>query len=580
VRIEPNTPCFSCGQVQNTIATKDKLDLDASYQPMVWKGGPIIGWPEVVALYWGGFTAAQVSSMQSWLASYAGYLSGNGAPPGQTCVLSQYGIGGGTVGSHHQEATAPAKANEGDVQHLIQTLQGQGNLPAFSANRLFLVFTLGVSFDGYGTQWCGYHGSWGTGEYFAIVPYPSVGGCGNSTPDASWQSVTSHEIAEAATDPGGGSGWVVGTEEGGDTCAWQEDQLPFGTIQKFADNMEATCASWTAKGLLNWTLAGNTAGFGNTAGDPTWIGDFSGSGRSEVLFYSPGDHNWWLGSVSANGQLNWTLAGNTGGFGQVADGRPFWTGDFSGTGHTQIMFYYPGDHNWWLGTVSGTSLNWTLAGNTAGFGQVADGRPFWTGDFSGTGHTQIMFYYPGDHNWWLGTVSGTSLNWTLAGNTAGFGNTASDPTWIGDFTGSGKSEVMFYSSGDSHWWLGTDNGTTLQWPFAGNTRVFGANIVDGRPWWVGRFSRSDRDQMLFYYPGDGNWWLGSTDLSRNAACPASVRSARPHDHGNLACVYEGAGRDSGELRRRLRKLVKGSPVRAEVAGCWPWTAPRPRSRAD
>ena len=473
MRIEPNTPCFSCGQVQNTIATKDKLDLDASYQPMVWKGGPIIGWPEVVALYWGGFTAAQVSSMQSWLASYAGYLSGNGAPPGQTCVLSQYGIGGGTVGSHHQEATAPAKANEGDVQHLIQTLQGQGNLPAFSANRLFLVFTLGVSFDGYGTQWCGYHGSWGTGEYFAIVPYPSVGGCGNSTPDASWQSVTSHEIAEAATDPGGGSGWVVGTEEGGDTCAWQEDQLPFGTIQKFADNMEATCASWTAKGLLNWTLAGNTAGFGNTAGDPTWIGDFSG-----------------------------------------------------------------------------------------------------------TGHTQIMFYYPGDHNWWLGTVSGTSLNWTLAGNTAGFGNTASDPTWIGDFTGSGKSEVMFYSSGDSHWWLGTDNGTTLQWPFAGNTRVFGANIVDGRPWWVGRFSRSDRDQMLFYYPGDGNWWLGSTDLSRNAAWPASVRSARPHDHGNLACVYEGAGRDSGELRRRLRKLVKGSPVRAEVAGCWPWTAPRPRSRAD
>ena len=437
---------------------------------MVWKGGPIIGWPELVALYWGGFTAAQVSSMQSWLASYVGYLSGNGAPAGQTCVLSQYGIGGGTVGSHHQEATAPATASEGDVQHLIQTLQGQGNLPAFSANRLFLVFTLGVSFDGYGTQWCGYHSSWGTGEYFAIVPYPSAGGCGNSTPDASWQSVTSHEIAEAATDPGVGSGWVVGTEEGGDTCAWQEDQLPFGTIQKFADNMEATCASWTAKGLLNWTLAGNTAGFGNTAGDPTWIGDFSGSGRSEVLFYSPGDHNWWLGSVSGNGQLTWQLAGNT-----------------------------------------------------AGFGQVADGRPFWTGNFSGTGNTQIMFYYPGDHNWWLGTVSGTSLNWQLAGNTAGFGNTASDPTWIGDFTGSGKSEVLFYSSGDSHWWLGTDNGTTLQWPFAGNTRVFGANIVDGRPWWVGRFSRSDRDQMLFYYPGDGNWWLGSTDLSRNAAWPASVR---------------------------------------------------------
>src|SRR3712207_7120476 len=30
-------------------------------------------------------------------------------------------------------------------------------------------------------------------------------------------------------------------------------------------------------------------------------------------------------------------------------------------------------------------ISWSLAGNTAGFGQVADGRPFWTGNFDGQG---------------------------------------------------------------------------------------------------------------------------------------------------------------------------------------------------
>src|SRR5262252_1533703 len=108
------------------------------------------------------------------------------------------------------------------------------------------------------------------------------------------------------------------------------------------------------------------------------------------MFYFPGDDNWWLGTVGGNGQLTWQLVGNTAGFGQVSDGRPFWIGDFAGIGHAQVLFYYPGDHNWWLGTITGGKLNWGLAGNTAGFGQVADGRPFWTGNFT-VAHTQIMF---------------------------------------------------------------------------------------------------------------------------------------------------------------------------------------------
>jgi hypothetical protein len=151
-----------------------------------------------------------------------------------------------------------------------------------------------------------------------------------------------------------------------------------------------------------WSLVGNTAGFGNMAdGRPIWTADFSGDGREDVLFFYPGDHNWWLGRLES-GQFAWSHIGNTAGFGQVADGRPIWTGRFSAPDRREVLFYYPGDHNWWLGHFDGGQLAWRLVGNTAGFGNMADGRPIWTGGFSTDDRDDVLFFYPGDNNWWLG----------------------------------------------------------------------------------------------------------------------------------------------------------------------------------
>jgi hypothetical protein len=218
----------------------------AAYSPMGFHGGPLISAPEFVSLYWGPFSSSDIDTMQNWLAGFADYLSGSGAPLGQEQVLLQYGTEGATVGPWHQESSAPASATEADVKNLVTTLQAAGNLPPFSAERLFLIFTKGVSFAGYGTSWCAYHGDWGAGSYFAICPYPSAGGCGSGNPVPSWQSVTSHEITEACTDPVPGQGWIVGAEEGGDVCAWQEVTMPFGTMQRFADNLQQACSVWTS----------------------------------------------------------------------------------------------------------------------------------------------------------------------------------------------------------------------------------------------------------------------------------------------------------------------------------------------
>src|SRR5262249_40198313 len=113
---------------------------------------------------------------------------------------------------------------------------------------------------------------------------------------------------------------------------------------------------------------------------------------------------------------------NTNNFGQVWDGRPFWVADFKGTKRAYILFYFPGDGNWWLGTFVGIppTLNWSLVGNTNNFEQVWDGRPFWPNDFNGDGKADILFYFPGDGNWWLGGFPqrrSTAISWTKISNT-------------------------------------------------------------------------------------------------------------------------------------------------------------------
>ena len=127
----------------------------------------------------------------------------------------------------------------------------------------------------------------------------------------------------------------------------------------------------------------------------------------------------------------------------------------------------------------------------------------------------MLFYYPGDDNWWLGSHDGTQLQWTFAGNTAGFGHC--DQRWspvLGRRLQWRRAwrTCCFTIPGDDNWWLGSHNGTQLQWSLVSNTAGFGHGINDGRPFWVGNFTRPDRAEVLFYFPGDDNWWLGTCPM--------------------------------------------------------------------
>ena len=270
---------------------------------------------------------------------------------------------------------------------------------------------------------------------------------------------------------------------------------------------------------LSWSFVGDTRGFGPLATEPFWAGRFSQSTRSEVLFYQPRDGNWFLGTYQF-GTLTWSFAGNTAAAGNLMDGRhKFFSGDFDGDGRLDLLFYSGNDANWVLGTwvvgaATGASgaMTWTFAGNSAAFGDLLDGRHgFHTGDFDGDGKTDVLFYSAGDGNWFLGSLAAAGLTWTFAGNTAAFGDLLDGRHEFhsGDFDGNGRGDLLLYSAGDSNWFLGSGAAAGLAWTFAGNTAGFG-NLLDGwHRFFVADFDSNGRTDVLFYYAGDHNWYLGA-----------------------------------------------------------------------
>src|SRR2546421_98089 len=200
------------------------------------------------------------------------------------------------------------------------------------------------------------------------------------------------------------------------------------------------------------------------------------------MFYYHGDGHWWLGNM-AGGQLQWSLVSQSAGFGNLIDGdHPIWIADFTGSGHAQVMFYYHGDGHWWLSEKARRQGQGWRARQSACLGNTNDSdHPIWIADFTGSGHAQVMFYYHGDGHWWLGNMAGGQLQWSLVSQSAGFGNLidGDHPIWIADFTGSGHAQVMFYYRGDGNWWLGDMVGGQLQWSLASQSGGFG-NLIDGQ----------------------------------------------------------------------------------------------------
>jgi hypothetical protein len=90
------------------------------------------------------------------------------------------------------------------------------------------------------------------------------------------------------------------------------------------------------------------------------------------------------------------------GFGNLMDKRPFLQAISMAMGRTRSLFYTPADHNWWLGTFTGNKLTWPWWGILQVSGTSGDGRPMWALTSAGTGqgrHPVFIFRATGTGGW-------------------------------------------------------------------------------------------------------------------------------------------------------------------------------------
>ena len=149
-------------------------------------------------------------------------------------------------------------------------------VPATTANTLYFIFlppnVVSLAFNSQSCVsggYCGYHSHAG-GVYYAVIPYVNCGGCvypGNFLDTLT--EVSSHEFAEAVTDPALNAWWDPTTGPGdeiGDICNRQTVRLGGYLVQTEWSNAQSACVFDAASPFSHWQeLDNNPASVGIVA---------------------------------------------------------------------------------------------------------------------------------------------------------------------------------------------------------------------------------------------------------------------------------------------------------------------------
>lgn len=259
--------------------TKDRVENDRAhnqasrYSPrtsnLTSHGGAVMHTTNLYLIFWGwGTSDPAYNYVTNFFAAAAGTPWLNSVT--QYCDGVAYGtVNCGAAGVHVQNLvganvhvlsdsspvpTSPTQNQIAQVAANAAATQGYGS------TNLYVVLTpTGHSQSGFGTQWCGYHGSASVGGNlfaYAYVPYqPDAGrGCGQNFVNGGsagvydgYGIVGGHELAEAMTDVFLQAWYDRSGGENGDKCAWSpaSRDLPGTTfaVQPLWSNTNSGCVT-------------------------------------------------------------------------------------------------------------------------------------------------------------------------------------------------------------------------------------------------------------------------------------------------------------------------------------------------
>jgi hypothetical protein len=231
---------------------------------LTYFGGPVLINVDVHPVFWNSTT-----KLQSNINAFYPAVIGSGSSL-YTSLLPQYTnaagahIGTGTAVAGITDTKTTASVSDAQVRTELNNLFAASRLPLPNANRYYPVhFPSGMTItapDGSRScvQFCAYHGTYvrsGVNVNYGIIPdigqTGCAGGCGGSTVTNNTDSVASHELVEATTDPAVGLAttfaaplaWYDRVDNGeiGDLCNGQQSTAAGFTVQKEWSNRAGAC---------------------------------------------------------------------------------------------------------------------------------------------------------------------------------------------------------------------------------------------------------------------------------------------------------------------------------------------------
>jgi RHS repeat-associated protein len=211
---------------------------------------------------------------------------------------------------------------------------------------------------------------------------------------------------------------------------------------------ESPAYGWNGWKLFQSTGTGlvevGSGGFPNY-GERVEVGDFNGDGKSDLFITADSSKNiHWGGWVMHQSTGNSFIEAGRGGW--PSWGERFKVSDFNGDGRSDI-FIQPSSTNppwqgWKLFHSIGNGLNEVANGTWPNYGERVD-----VGDFNGDGRNDL--FITADNS--VGTSWGGWVIYRTTGEGFIEANRGGWPSWgeqffLGDFTGDGKSDYLFYQT--------------------------------------------------------------------------------------------------------------------------------------
>lgn len=421
------------GVRRQPIADRPELLESRELLTVTYQGGALLTNVEAQAVYLGSDWSAN-SSLKAQAQSTDTYLSTlTGGPYMDMLTNAGYGVGRGSASAGAFDNVAINKSvalTDSQIQTDLETMISKGQLQAPDANRLYMVYVEPgvVVQNGSATSqnsFLGYHGAFGyngSDIHYAVMPAP-----GSPNPSPSSQgfastfdeltAVSSHELAEAVTDPNvnyktlGWYDYQLGGEIGDLTrqtstisgangapyvvqdVVNQNDQVispsstqpsPSPSSGLSAPALTANAASSTVA-QLSWTAASGAQGYRVyevVGGQPTLLGTVSSSTTSvQVSGLTPGvSVSFEVEAYNSTSVADSNIATVTMPGSQTTVTAPQLTAQ--ATSSTSVLLSWSGESQaqgyriyWWngyqaqlLGTVGSGTTSVTVSGLTPGSG--------------------------------------------------------------------------------------------------------------------------------------------------------------------------------------------------------------------